>query len=242
MAVAVRLRRALKIYVLLLTHDRCFETAMGDKQMLLFRNLTTSFIKLLFANAILLFVAGCGSDDPDCASDTTAKIIENISKTNDNKLAPFVLQTSEQFIGVTKHLNTVYTDAFKCKEYPEFCRLNDELYKKNEFADTPVNQNRNHDIMLQMRKITEEFNENHSHDMADFNNAILTQFAKARGNSTYSLSDIIMTDKNAETKRVSCKAKLQLTVPDWGGANVNVTYIVEKTADGKIVVELSGIQ
>jgi hypothetical protein len=57
-------------------------------------------------------------------------------------------------------------------------------------------------------------------------------------NATYSLDLIRTTSKDVDVKAVSCGAKLIVTVPDFGGAEMQTSYMVQYTSEGKLYVEM----
>jgi hypothetical protein len=65
---------------------------------------------------------------------------------------------------------------------------------------------------------------------------------QAYDKSTYSIDTIRMTDKDAQTEKVVCAAKLSLDMPDWGGAKMDVTFQVENTTDGQLYVTVNDLQ
>ena len=57
-----------------------------------------------------------------------------------------------------------------------------------------------------------------------------------RGSATYWLESIRMTAKNSDTKAVSCAAKLNAKIGD-DSANVDITFKVERTVEGKLYAD-----
>jgi len=163
--------------------------------MQLFKKINKKYTILTIAGALILSIAGCGVDEPDCAANTTKKIIANIVKDN---------TTGSSLIAVM-----VSGNSKQAKE------LSEKLGGRTE-------QNwREYEV------IREDYANN---------------LDEAMKNAEYSINNIIMTDRNATTKKVACKASLQAAVPGWGSGSINVKYNVEINSDGGPVVELFGLR
>ncbi|HEV2563423.1 MAG TPA: hypothetical protein VGT78_14905 [Rhizomicrobium sp.] len=60
--------------------------------------------------------------------------------------------------------------------------------------------------------------------------------------ASYSLKTIRMEDRNATTGAVTCAAKLGADIPNYGGAEEDIEYKVEKTTDGNLYVTIQDLQ
>jgi len=55
----------------------------------------------------------------------------------------------------------------------------------------------------------------------------------------YQVSLIRTTDSDTQTGKQQCAARLGVTIPSWGHAEMNITYSVEMTSDNQLYVEVS---
>jgi hypothetical protein len=64
----------------------------------------------------------------------------------------------------------------------------------------------------------------------------------AYNSAIYSLSAIRLESQDADTGAVTCDATLQVTIPNSGSAQQDITYKVEKTTNDQLYVTVGGLQ
>jgi hypothetical protein len=64
----------------------------------------------------------------------------------------------------------------------------------------------------------------------------------AYSTAVYSLNTIRLENKDETTGAVKCEARLHATIPDFGAAEEDISYKVEKTTDGQLYATLEGLE
>jgi len=183
-----------------------------------------------FATIILFFVLPAMqiSSDPDCGSSSTISVVKQIAQDNaDNKLAQFIRSHSPP--DEVKALENDYRKAVLPLpgSYKVFCL--------QDYCNPTLQQRQEYDDLLRATQAAQV--------KATAISAKIDQIWKdSLAKVAYDLDTIRMTAKDDTTRGVTCAAKISATVPEWGGASMDITYKVEQTTDGKLYVTVYGLK
>jgi hypothetical protein len=95
-------------------------------------------------------------------------------------------------------------------------------------------------VQQKLSALTNEYNELQRSYLDEQNKIAKKAEDKAKEAAVYTLDTIRMNSKDADTKAVSCAAKLNVQI-EGGGAQMEINYKVEKTTDGKLYATVYGL-
>lgn len=207
---------------------------------------------------VFLATVGCGQSKPDCGSTEGQKLVSQIAK--DNKAMVSFLRTNGS--GPDNPDTSGYTD-------PEIVKMETDLENtKNKLSElqqdclkhVPDGDDFNKNFCTDPRwdaryegnpasdyrekNLTPLFREIPRMEMTLGEKKVKIKYKKFDDllpGIKYTLSNMILTNKDESTGSVECKATLEAELADWGTAGQDITYKIEKTTEGKLMATVFGI-